>query len=156
MRPLLIAALILLAGLAISSSELQAQDSSIVARYDSLSRRMLQVRHPCPDPVPTGWIASDTANASGIRCSLIAAAARGANDAMLDRRRPQFDPRAVPCATLTTGKPLRDRGPVWEISFYIDSMRGAILTVDNTGATITGMMMVPIPVPMATACPRRG
>lgn len=75
---------------------------------------------------------------------------------MRNPKRPQFDPRAVACATLTPAKPLRDYGPLWEITFYADSARGAIITVDQAGATIVGMMMVPIPKPMATACPRSG
>lgn len=130
-----------------------AQDSALRARYDSLEQRMVIRRYPCPKPVPVGWVVADSANGQGIPCSLIAAAARGAKDAMIGRRT-EMDPYQVLCVTLSPAEPLPPYGPLWRVVFYTDSTRGAVVTVNKTGHTITGMMIVPLEKPYSTACKR--
>ena len=77
------------------TSSARAQDTALRQRRDSLAVLMLQRRYPCPSPVPLGWVRSDSTNGSGLRCSLIAAAARGLRDAMATRSRPEIDPQLV-------------------------------------------------------------
>ena len=133
------------------ASKSHSQDSALRARYDSLEQRMVIRRYPCPKPVPVGWVVADSANGQGIACSLIAAAARGAKDAMIGRRT-EMDPYQVLCVTLSPAEPLPPYGPLWRVVFYTDSARGAVVTVSNTGHTITGMMIVPLDKPYSKAC----
>ena len=140
--------LVLIAG----PSALIAQDSSMLARYDSLALLMLFRRHPCPSPVPAGWTAGDPSNASGVRCSLVVAAARGASEAMQANRRTDMNPNNVLCVALTPATLSPGFGPLWRVDFYTDSLRGAEVHVDPSGSTITVRMIVNLDAPITRGC----
>ena len=135
-----------------SPNAVDAQDSSMQARYDSLARRMLLARHPCPSPVPVGWTAGDSTNGSGVRCSLVVAAARGASDAMRATGRADMNPNNVLCVVLAPAKLLPSIGPLWRVAFYTDSLRGAEVHVDPYGQTITVRMIVNLEAPLTQGC----
>ena len=152
MRILLVIALSL-AFVATTPNGIQAQEQSLSLRNDSLARRMLLSRHPCPRPIPTGWVAGDTANGTGIKCSLIVAAMRGAENAMIQYKRPKWDPRRVPCVTVAPAEPLPNLGPLWRVTFYRDSTRATEVTVDLLGNTIVGREVSPQAAMLTKPCP---
>ena len=140
--------------LALTSSA-SAQDTTMRRRLDSLSVRMLVRRYPCPNPVPLGWVAADSTNGSGVRCSLIAAAARGLQDAIATRPTGELETRAVRCVTLRPGKPLPTVGPMWRVAFYSDSIRGAEVHIDAfDGHTVVVRVGVDLEEPISKACPK--
>lgn len=134
------------------SGAVGAQASSMAARYDSLARRMLHLRHPCPNPVPAGWTAADRSNGSGVRCSLVVAAARGATVAMRAKGRADMNPDQVLCVALSPAKPHPSIAPLWRVDFYTDSVRGAEVQVDPYGQTVTVRMIVSLEAPIALGC----
>ena len=137
-----------------ANSGVRAQGTPIESRMDSLQRSLLRTQYPCPSPVPLGWQAAVRSDTSGLRCSLLASAARGAAEASASRPRPLIDPRNVVCATVEEAKPspqfLR---PLWRVAFYVDSLRGAEVTLDHFGRqVITVRMIVDLEVPAPQAC----
>jgi hypothetical protein len=141
-------------GLATSDSRASAQDSVTRSPATPAAISMALRRFPCPIPVPSGWIVVDSANGRGPFCNLIAAAARGTNQAMFSRGRKDIDPRQALCVTLGVGDPIPALGPLWRVTFYMDSLRGVDVTVDAQGNTIAGVEFDVAKKPLPPLCKR--
>ncbi len=101
---------------------------------DSTVQRLL-TRFPCPRTVPHGWVASDSANGRGVRCSLLLAAARGLITATTSDER--VNPYTSVCATLEDRLPVRNIGTMWRVVFFGDSLRRSSVIVDRRGRAVS-------------------
>jgi hypothetical protein len=130
------------------------QDIGPVSFRDSLVMRRVALLAPCPTQVPPGWTLVDRTLGSGMRCSLVEAAAR-ALEQQLEQRpalRSRADPRNPLCVrvvvatdTGSTGLPgdwlvLFDLAPELSARVMIDRQTGGIVTgivgrPDTTGNT---------------------
>jgi hypothetical protein len=127
----------------------------MMARYDSVSRRVVSARYPCPSPVPAGWILADPTNGNGFRCSLIVAAMRTAADILMGRRITAFDLNQVLCVTLTEIKRSPEIAPLWHVAIYTDSLRGIRAYIDSKGQADV-LVGVYFDMPVSEACKAAG
>jgi hypothetical protein len=65
-----------------------------------------------------------------------------------------MDPRQAVCVTLAAGDSSPAFGPLWRITFYMDTARGLQVAVDDRGNTIAGSEFSGGRVPFPPACRR--
>lgn len=117
-----------------SSHALEAQPSAAQGFPDSLVQNLM-VRFPCPPSVPRGWVAGDSTNGGGVRCSLVLAAARGLMAATMSATRP-VNPWLARCVTLDEQLPLPKIGTLWRVVFVGDSLKSSSVLVDRNGRPV--------------------
>jgi hypothetical protein len=111
------------------------QQSSAQVLPDSFAQNLI-ARFPCPSSVPHGWVAGDSTNGGGVRCSLVLAAARGLMVATMSETRP-VNPWLARCVTLDEQLPLPRIGTLWRVVFVGDSLRSSSVLVDRYGRAVS-------------------
>jgi hypothetical protein len=119
----------------VSPHAVKAQPSAAQASADSFAQNLM-VRFPCPPSVPRGWVAGDSTNGGGVRCSLVLAAARGLMAATTSATRP-VNPWLARCVTLDEQLPLPKIGILWRVVFVGDSLKSSSVLVDRNGRALS-------------------
>jgi len=127
------------------SSGIGAQDIGPVSFRDSLVMRQVAFRAPCPVPAPKAWTLMDSTLGSGLRCSLVEAAAR-ALDLELARRpalRLRGDPRNPLCVRVVVANNMGSTGLPgdWLVVFDLAFDLPAWVMIDRQdGSVVMGIV----------------
>lgn len=121
------------------------QDIGPVSFRDSLVMRRVALLAPCPTPVPTGWTLVDKTLGSGMRCSLVEAAARTLEQQLEQRPalRSRGDPRNPLCVRVVVASNTGSTGLPgdWLVLFDLAHELSARVMIDRqTGGIVMGIV----------------
>ena len=122
-----------------------AQDLGPVSFRDSLVMRRVSLLAPCPTPVPSGWTLVDRTLGSGVRCSLVEAAARAVEQQLEQRPslRARGNPRTPLCVRVVVAENTGSTGLLgdWLVVFDLGPELSARVMIDRqTGGIVTGIV----------------
>ena len=126
--------------LALTLGTADAQDIGPISFRDSLVMRLVAFRNPCPVPAPKAWAALDSTLGTGLRCSLVEAAAR-AVEAQLQQRpalRERADPRRPLCVRVVVANNTGSTGLPgdWVVLFDLALDVPAYVLIDRQDGSI--------------------